>query len=235
MDSELATRTKTSASKQNLSIQLSSCDVTSVPGLQSGREFRTIRNSIWTCVVEFLTLFSIFNWLCICVSDMLLQAIYRCVPGGLSRSSYLSTSTKSSRRRAHLDFGQNTRTRQPASRLSSMWRAWASWFTVCRGQRLWFDQQQQIMRAGLHPELQPKISFKINQREKKNFLAKVSWLPWCSSPRQSLRFSNKLCLHRCPPHSGSSWSCGQSHWAALGPSTWHLPLCFYHYWSWKNH
>lgn len=34
VDSELATSTKTSASKQNLSIQLSSCDVTSVPGLQ---------------------------------------------------------------------------------------------------------------------------------------------------------------------------------------------------------
>lgn len=37
VDSELATRTKTSASRQNLSIQLSSCDVTSVPGLQSGQ------------------------------------------------------------------------------------------------------------------------------------------------------------------------------------------------------
>ncbi len=35
VDSELATSTKTSASKQNLSIQLSSSDVTSVPGLQS--------------------------------------------------------------------------------------------------------------------------------------------------------------------------------------------------------
>lgn len=34
VDSELATSTKTSASKQNLSIQLSSSDVTSVPGLQ---------------------------------------------------------------------------------------------------------------------------------------------------------------------------------------------------------
>lgn len=35
VDSELATSTKTSASKQNLSIQLSSSDVTSVPGLRS--------------------------------------------------------------------------------------------------------------------------------------------------------------------------------------------------------
>lgn len=48
-------------------------------------------------------------------------------------SCYLSTRTRSSRSRAHLVFGQNTRTRQPASRLSSMWRAWASWFTVCTG------------------------------------------------------------------------------------------------------
>ncbi len=38
VDSELATSTKTSASRQNLSIQLSSCDVTSVPGLQSEGE-----------------------------------------------------------------------------------------------------------------------------------------------------------------------------------------------------
>jgi len=37
VDSELATSTKTSASKQNLSIQLSSSDVTSVPGLRSVR------------------------------------------------------------------------------------------------------------------------------------------------------------------------------------------------------
>ena len=35
VDSELATSTKTSASRQNLSIQLSSCVVTSVPGLRS--------------------------------------------------------------------------------------------------------------------------------------------------------------------------------------------------------
>lgn len=48
-----------------------------------------------------------------------------------NRLCYLSTSTKSSLSRAHLALGQNTRTRQPASRLSSMWRAWASWFTVC--------------------------------------------------------------------------------------------------------
>lgn len=34
VDSELATSTKTSASRQNLSIQLSSCVVTSVPGLK---------------------------------------------------------------------------------------------------------------------------------------------------------------------------------------------------------
>lgn len=34
VDSELATKTKTSASRQNLSIQLSSWDVTSVPGLR---------------------------------------------------------------------------------------------------------------------------------------------------------------------------------------------------------
>ena len=46
------------------------------------------------------------------------------------QSDYLSTSTRSSRSSAHLVFGQKTRTRQPASRLSSMWRAWASWFTV---------------------------------------------------------------------------------------------------------
>lgn len=40
VDSELATSTKTSASRQNLSIQLSSSDVTSVPGLGSGREVK---------------------------------------------------------------------------------------------------------------------------------------------------------------------------------------------------
>lgn len=45
VDSELATRTKTSASRQNLSIQLSSCDVTSVPGLQSGQEFRRTKSN----------------------------------------------------------------------------------------------------------------------------------------------------------------------------------------------
>lgn len=45
VDSELATSTKTSASRQNLSIQLSSCDVTSVPGLQSGREVK--RSNAW--------------------------------------------------------------------------------------------------------------------------------------------------------------------------------------------
>lgn len=45
---------------------------------------------------------------------------------------YLSTSTRSSLSRAHLVLGQNTLTRQPASRLSSMCSAWANWFTVCR-------------------------------------------------------------------------------------------------------
>lgn len=45
VDSELATRTKTSASRQNLSIQLSSCDVTSVPGLRSGQEFRRTKSN----------------------------------------------------------------------------------------------------------------------------------------------------------------------------------------------
>lgn len=38
MDSEFATRTKTSASRQNLSIQLSSSVVTSIPGLQEGTD-----------------------------------------------------------------------------------------------------------------------------------------------------------------------------------------------------
>lgn len=45
VDSELATRTKTSASRQNLSIQLSSCDVTSVPGLWSGREVKSTKTT----------------------------------------------------------------------------------------------------------------------------------------------------------------------------------------------
>lgn len=137
VDSELATRTKTSASKQNLSIQLSSCDVTSVPGLQSGGEMRRIRGGVYISLsaIFFLLHFQLALHQCVMLFYMWLQAIYRCVPRGLSWSSYLSTSTKSSRRRAHLDFGQNTRTRQPESRLSSMCRAWASWFTVCRGRR----------------------------------------------------------------------------------------------------
>lgn len=65
VDSELATRTKTSASKQNLSIQLSSCDVTSVPGLQGGGEFRRIKSSFWISVLYSSVCF--FNWLCVCV------------------------------------------------------------------------------------------------------------------------------------------------------------------------
>lgn len=92
------------------------------------------------------------------------RAISWYVQSGLSLSSYLSTSTKSSRRRAHLDFGQNTRTRQPASRLSSMWRAWASWFTVCREGRYF------VFGAGVCPDLRPKNCFKSQPKEKKPFL-----------------------------------------------------------------
>lgn len=57
VDSELATRTKTSASRQNLSIQLSSCDVTSVPGLQSGQEFSRTKSNPKSvnCVVYVAT------------------------------------------------------------------------------------------------------------------------------------------------------------------------------------
>lgn len=42
VDSELATSTKTSASRQNLSIQLSSSDVTSVPGLEGVGEVEDV-------------------------------------------------------------------------------------------------------------------------------------------------------------------------------------------------
>lgn len=42
VDSELATNTNTSASRQNLSIQLSSCVVTSVPGLKEKLNIQTL-------------------------------------------------------------------------------------------------------------------------------------------------------------------------------------------------
>lgn len=44
--------------------------------------------------------------------------------------SDLSTNTRSSLSRAHLALGHMTQTKLPASRSSSWWRAWASWFTV---------------------------------------------------------------------------------------------------------
>lgn len=48
---------------------------------------------------------------------------------------YLSMSTRSSLSRAQRLLGQKTFTRLPESRVGSMWRAWASWFTVWRGGR----------------------------------------------------------------------------------------------------
>lgn len=53
VDSELATKTKTSASKQNLSIQLSSSVVTSVPGLLGGGNKN---NKFGSKIMEFVTI-----------------------------------------------------------------------------------------------------------------------------------------------------------------------------------
>lgn len=106
VDSELATNTNTSASRQNLSIQLSSCVVTSVPGLKEQSNTHTLL-FIWRYNGAYQQHFGLME-------------------------VYLSTRTRSSRSRAHFVLGQNTFTRQPASKLSSMCSAWANWFTVCR-------------------------------------------------------------------------------------------------------
>lgn len=137
VDSELATSTKTSASRQNLSIQLSSCVVTSVPGLQRGRQrSKDVRWYVYLtsiCLCTFLAFYVLNTHKGRCkLSNLYFSRCLEFLDGFISLC-YLSTSTRSSRSRAHLLFGQNTRTRQPASRLSSMWSAWASWFTVCTG------------------------------------------------------------------------------------------------------
>lgn len=49
--------------------------------------------------------------------------------------SDLSTNTRSSLSRAHLALGHMTQTKLPASRSSSWWSAWASWFTVCKPEK----------------------------------------------------------------------------------------------------
>lgn len=62
VDSELATKTNTSASKQNLSIQLSSSVVTSVPGLSRTKTTNSYLHS--KEVVEFYKQIKI-EWKCL--------------------------------------------------------------------------------------------------------------------------------------------------------------------------
>lgn len=59
VDSEFATSTKTSASRQNLSIQLSNSDVTSVPGLQGARKVKRLNAWLQKCLVicQFVFIF----------------------------------------------------------------------------------------------------------------------------------------------------------------------------------
>lgn len=70
------------------------------------------------------------------LTEILMRGMYVSVGAHFTKAvccinQYLSMSTRSSLRRAHFFLGQKTLTRQPASRLSSMCSAWASWLTVC--------------------------------------------------------------------------------------------------------
>ena len=67
--------------------------------------------------------------------------------------SDLSTNTRSSLSRAHLALGHMTQTKLPASRSSSWWSAWASWFTVCKPQKYVssvYTYTQTLQKATFH-------------------------------------------------------------------------------------